>query len=127
MLQCTSYAKDIAHDVSTGSMWGGTGTSTGCAGEHGNGAGGGMCRGHAWGLAFCMWFTMPGYIIVLPDSTTFWYRLCWMSKSHLKIELYLCAVSRGTGAPAMQCYTCCLIDTKALRPKKDGCKSAVGT
>ena len=126
MLQCTSYAKYIAHDVGAGSMQGGKGTCAGGAGEHGDGAGHGMCRGHEWGLAFCMWFAMPGYIIVLPDSTTFWYRLRWMSKSHLKIELDLCAVSRGAGAPAMQCYARCLIDAEALRPKKDGCKSAAG-
>ena len=67
-------------------------------------------RGREWGLAFCMRFAMPGYIIVLPDSTTFRYRSRRMSKSHLKIELYLCAVSRGAGAPAMQCYAHRLVD-----------------
>ena len=71
----------------------------------------GMVRGRGceWGLAFCMGFAMPGYIIVPLDSTTFWYRLHQMSKSHLKIELYLCAVSRGTGAPAMQHYSLCML------------------
>ena len=126
MLQCLSYAKDIAHDVGAGSMRGGEGMCAGGAGEHGDCAGSGMCRGHEWGLAFCMRFMMPGYIIMLLDSTTFRYRLCQMSKSHLKIELYLCAVSRGTGVPAMQHYACRLIDAEASRPKKDGCKSAVG-
>ena len=118
--------KDIAHDVGTGSTWGGKGMCAGSAGEYGDGAGCSTCRGREWGLAFCMWFAMPGYIIVLLDSTTFWYRSCRMSKSHLKINLYLCAVSRGTGAPAMQCYARRLIDAEALRPRKDGCKSTVG-
>ena len=43
----------------------------GGVGEHGDRVGHGMCRGCEWGLAFCMWFAMPGYIIMLPDSTSF--------------------------------------------------------
>ena len=125
MLQCTSYAKDIAQDVSTRSMRGGKGMCAGGAGEHGDCAGRGACRGHEWGLAFCMWFAMPGYILMLLDSTSFQYRSHWMSKSHLKIKLYLCTVSRRVGVPAMQCYTHCLVDAEASRPRKDGCKNAV--
>ena len=126
MLQCTSYAKDIARDVGTGSMQGSEGTCASGAGEHGDCAGRSMCRGCEWGLAFYMRFAMPGYIIVLPDSTSFRYRSRRMSKSHLKIELYLCAVSRGAGVPAMQRYAHHLIDAEASRPRKDRCKNAVG-
>ena len=63
MLQCMSYAKDIAQDVGAGSMRGGEGMCAGGVGEHGDCVGHGTCRGREWGLAFCMWFAMPGYII----------------------------------------------------------------
>ena len=49
MLQCTSYAKDIAHDVSTGSMRGGEETCGSGEGGRGDGAGCGACRGCEWG------------------------------------------------------------------------------
>ena len=90
------------------------------------GTGRGVCREREWGLTFCMWSAMPRYIIMLPDSTSFRYRSRQMLKSHLKIELHLCAGSRGTWAPAMQRYTRCLVDAKALRPRKDKGKSATG-
>ena len=95
-------------------------------GEHGDHAGCSMCRGHEWGLAFCMQFAMPGYIIVLLDSMSFWYRSRQMSKSHLKIELYLCTVSRGAEASAMQHYAHHLVDAEASKPRKDGCNNAMG-
>ena len=50
MLQCTSYAKDIAHDVGTGSTRGGREMCGGGEGGRGDGAGRGMCGGHEWGL-----------------------------------------------------------------------------
>ena len=78
------------------------------------------------GLTFCMWPAMPGYIIVPPDSMSFQYRSCQMSKSHLEIKLYLCAVCRGAWAPAMQRYARRLIDAEASRPRKGGWKSAMG-
>ena len=95
-------------------------------GQCGDGAGCSVCRECEWALTFCMRSVMLGYIIVPPDSMSFWYRSCQVLKSHLKIKLHLCTISRGTQAPAMQCYTCRLIDADALRPRKDGCKSAMG-
>ena len=38
MLQCLSYAKDIAHDVGAGSTRGGEETCAGGVGEYGDGA-----------------------------------------------------------------------------------------
>ena len=79
MLQGMSYAKDIAHNVGTGSVRGGEEMCGGGEGGHGDSAGHGVCRGREWGLAFCMWSAMPRYIIVLPDSMSFRYRSCQMS------------------------------------------------
>ena len=60
--KCTSYAKDIAHNVSAGSMWGAEGTCGGGAGQHGDGAGRGMCGECEWGLTFFLHIVCDAWV-----------------------------------------------------------------
>ena len=117
--------KDIAHDVSTGSMWGAEGTCGGGAGQHGDGAGRGMCGECEWGLTF--------FLHIVCDA---WVHHC-ATRQHVflvqvtpDVEVTLedrVVFVRSQQGRAGTCYAHCLVDAEALRPRKDRWKSAVGT